>query len=174
LDDRQKFNILIIDPDPQNCLLIQEFILTADHEGNLQFYHSSELEIAIEFYKNLRFDLIIIDPKISKRDGMSFIKTVRDFRPKTKIIALGTCSTNPCPPECQKQCMEYGASTALDKALDYDKLPGLVREMYRLLSFESDYNPSNKAVKRNLIARLESMESGTKHLQTPVFILKGH
>jgi len=138
------FNILIIDPDPRSCALIEAFISNAHLSEPIDIESSSDLESAIERYRSRPFELIIVDPKIADGAGLALLKTIYECCPTQKIIALSTCSTDPCPPECRLQCIEYGANIALDKVSAFSKLPCVVREVGRLNN--TAFSKSNQSI----------------------------
>lgn len=78
-----KKRILIID-DKENSYTINNILKGLDFE----LYACESKEIAVEFVKNLEFNLIIVNILIGKLDGIELIKTFRKSSPYIPIIAV--------------------------------------------------------------------------------------
>jgi len=79
-------------------------------------------ELALEAFKQKRYDLLVADLRLPGIDGMEVIKQVKEEKPETEVIVItgyGTTST-------AVEAMKLGASEFLPKPFTEDQIKGAV------------------------------------------------
>ena len=80
---------------------------------------------ALEAMKNNDFDLLLIDVKMPKKDGMYLMRKIREKWPHVAIIIMsGYYTTNTI-----KEAMKMGAATFIAKPFEPDELVKIVRQV---------------------------------------------
>jgi len=123
-------NILLIDKEKQLLDLLEKLIEFSGNTPNVNIEKAQSYEQATRRALENGPDLVVIDPQFVREGGMALIKTVKDFKPGTVVIALSRCGDCPCPPHCQEQCLEAGANAHFDKK-EFMRIPAVVRDLHR-------------------------------------------
>ena len=80
---------------------------------------------ALEAIKNNDFDLLLIDVKMPKKDGMYLMRKIKEKWPDVPIIIMsGYYTTNTI-----KEAMKMGAATFIAKPFEPDELVKIVRQV---------------------------------------------
>ena len=80
---------------------------------------------ALEAMKNDDFDLLLIDVKMPKKDGMYLMRKIKEKWPDVPIIIMsGYYTTNTI-----KEAMKMGAATFIAKPFEPDELVKIVRQV---------------------------------------------
>lgn len=123
-------NILLIDKEKELLDLLEELIEFSNTSPELTIEKAQTFDVATSRALENGPDLVVIDPQFVREGGMALIKTVKDFKPATRVIALSDCADCPCPPHCQEQCLDAGANAHYDKK-EFMRIPAIVRELHR-------------------------------------------
>jgi CheY-like chemotaxis protein len=76
--------ILVAEDDMTNFLLVKEFLI--DTNANLE--HAEDGLEAVNYCKNNKVDLVIMDIKMPVLDGIGALEKIRDIKPDVPIIAF--------------------------------------------------------------------------------------
>ena len=156
---------LIIDDSPANGFLAENFLLNSGFFETCTFRHASKIEEVKELIQGRLFQFIIIDPAFSREFGLPLIKTIKDYSPSTKTIALSLCSIKPCASECRQQCLDLGADCHLDKVKAIGLLPEVVMKY-----LGPDYFYNKTVPRKTFSSILRGEFSGNTRLKTPSFL----
>ncbi len=113
--------ILVIDDD---AIIIKSCVRILESEG-FEVLASRSAEEAPEIIKKGNFDLLLIDVKMPKRDGLSLVKEIRQDFPKLPIIAMSGYSTT----ETVADVVRSGATQFIGKPFRPDELLKLIRQV---------------------------------------------
>jgi CheY-like chemotaxis protein len=160
--------ILIID-SPECGRLVKDLLLNSGFFETCVFRHASKLSEVTDLILSQHFHCIIIDPSFSKDYGLAFIKTIKDYSPSTKIIALCLCSTDPFNLNCGQRCLSAGADYHLGKMKYFHLLPAIVRK--NLNSYPGGSSNFVKAApKKPFALALRDTCNVNGRLKTPSFL----
>lgn len=128
VDVNLKFNnikILVVDDNPENRFVVKKYL----NNLNIVMMEAVDGEDAIETFKREKFDLILMDINMPKKDGLTATSEIRQFEKvnklsKTLIIAL---SANALSLEYQK-AMDHGCDDYLTKPISRVKLINMIKK----------------------------------------------
>jgi len=80
---------------------------------------------ALEAMKNDNFDLLLIDVKMPKKDGMYLMRKIKEQWPDTPIIVMSGYYTT----ETIQEAIRMGAATFIAKPFEPDELVKIVRQV---------------------------------------------
>ncbi|MHC5037225.1 MAG: response regulator [Planctomycetota bacterium] len=111
--------ILLVDDAPQNRMLVKSFLKTTSCEVE----EAENGEVAVEKFKNDRFDLVLMDMQMPVMDGLEATKAIREWeksgdRDPVPVIALTAHATR----EHAKKSEAAGCSAHLTKPIRKDLL----------------------------------------------------
>ncbi len=104
-------NILIVDDNPDDCLIIKEIIEENMHSNNPQITVAANFDQAIEACYGRDYDLCLLDYKLGKRDGIRVLKDFREHGFIMPVIFL----TGQGNEEVAVEAMQCGASNYFSK-----------------------------------------------------------
>ena len=105
-------NTTINNPEPPHILVMEDDVSVAKGlemvltEEGYDVNWAGTGELAIEAFKQKRYDLLVADLRLPGIDGMEVIKQVKEEKPETEVIVItgyGTTSTD-------VEAMKLGAS----------------------------------------------------------------
>jgi DNA-binding NtrC family response regulator len=113
--------ILVIDDD---AIIIKSCIRILESEG-FGVSTSRNADEAPEIIRKGNFDLLLIDVKMPKRDGLSLVKEIRQDFPKLPIIVMSGYPTT----ETIADVVKSGATQFIAKPFKPDELIKLIRQI---------------------------------------------
>ena len=123
MDAQPKANILIVDDNHALCKTVS---LVLQRKGYEMTTAEDGLE-AIEKVKENAFDVIFMDVKMPRLDGVATYKTIREIRPESAVIMM----TGYAVEELVQQALEDGAYAIIHKPLDIDRAVALIEQARR-------------------------------------------
>jgi len=117
-----------------------------------KFYieHAEDGEIALEKIKRNKYDLIILDIILPKRNGFSIIATIRTLGKQTPILAISSNSLV----DARVKAINLGANDFLVKDFDFDELAARAKSLLR----KKTSSPNNILHCRNLTVNFTNMD----------------
>jgi len=115
--------ILVVDDD---AIVIKSCKRILEAEG-FEVSTVPSAEHALEAIKNYDFDLLLIDVKMPKRDGMYLMREVKKSRPEVPIIIMSGYPT----PETIADVLNLGANLFIPKPFGPDELMKSVRQVLK-------------------------------------------
>ena len=113
--------ILVIDDD---AIIIKSCIRILESEG-IGVSTARNADEAPEVIRKGNFDLLLIDVKMPKRDGLSLVKEIRQDFPKLPIIVMSGYPTT----ETIADVVKSGATQFIAKPFKPDELIKLIRQI---------------------------------------------
>jgi len=116
-----QMKVLVVDDDRiviRSCTRILE---SEGYEVSTVFGADEALEIIGE----VSFDLLLLDVKMPKRDGLSLMKEIRKSRPDVPVIVMSGYPT----PETVADVLKAGATQFIPKPFRPDELLDAVRQV---------------------------------------------
>jgi DNA-binding NtrC family response regulator len=113
--------ILVVDDEDivlESCQAVFEL-----HGFEAQFAPSADK--ALEVMKNNGFDLLLIDVKMPKKDGMYLMRKIKEQWPDIPIIVMSGYYTT----ETIQEAMRMGAATFIAKPFEPDELMETIRKV---------------------------------------------
>ncbi len=125
--------IFIVD----DSILIRERLSGVIHE--LPFAeivgHAGDMQQALEGIERLRPDVVLLDIRLPGGSGLDILQTIRASYPGMKVVIL----TNYSFPQYRERAVELGADAFLEKALEFEKIMGVLEKLNSL----SHRSPTN-------------------------------
>jgi len=113
-----KGSVLVVDDEVNLCRILgaklskNGYVVVAVHDG-VQ---------AVEKIREGKFDVVLLDLILPKKDGLTALSEIRHLNRKVPIIIMTACESS----ETVEQAMSYGASAYVSKPFDLDSLVTLV------------------------------------------------
>jgi DNA-binding NarL/FixJ family response regulator len=89
----------------------------------VEFVFSSGRGDAVRAVERICPDLVILEVGASSRSGLARIVRLKRMSAAARVLVL----TNDSSDEYRKRCLDVGADYFLDKSLEFDRLPAIVR-----------------------------------------------
>jgi CheY-like chemotaxis protein len=118
-------SILVVEDDPVMRALIGKVLKRAGHAP----LESEDAVVATELLEHERVDLIITDVVMPRKDGLEFIREVRQRWPALPIIAVSGGGDHLDGTYCLKVARSLGAAATLEKPFEDQKLLAVVAEV---------------------------------------------
>ena len=118
-------NILVIDDDRDICGLICQTLRNKGHE----VMEACDGQDGLEMMKKLRFDLVVTDIVMPRKEGIETLMEIRQRYPETKIIAISGAGDR--RREFVDAAAKLGADGTMVKPLDFAELLGMVEGLVR-------------------------------------------
>jgi len=121
-------NTTINNPEPPHILVMEDDVSVAKGlemvltEEGYDVNWAGTGELALEAFKQKRYDLLVADLRLPGIDGMEVIKQVKEEKPETEVVVItgyGTTAT-------AVEAMKLGASEFLPKPFTEDQIKGAV------------------------------------------------
>lgn len=136
-----KGTVLIIEDEPLYCKLYKEVL----PKGEYNIEVAMDLKIADVQLRRLRPDVLILDlrfpPNYDPKEGLEFLKRIRDFDSTIKIIIVTGASDR----DIDLQSIQFGAYDFVRKEADFEtELPFRVKQAYDKLQLERKIQEAHK------------------------------
>jgi signal transduction histidine kinase/CheY-like chemotaxis protein len=123
--DLSKLNVLIVDDVSMNCIILTALL---EELGITQISEKHDGEEALELIKQgNQFDVILMDVRMPKMDGIEATKLIRELSYSKPIIAVTANAFE----EDKQACLDAGMSDFLSKPLELDKLKDVMLRILR-------------------------------------------
>ena len=123
--------ILVVDDD---AIVVKSCKRILEAEG-FEVITVPSAEDALETVKKYDFDLLLIDVKMPKRDGMYLMREVKKDLPEIPIIVMSGYPT----PETVADVLELGATQFIPKPFRPDELIKSVRQVIQKVSSKKSF-----------------------------------
>jgi len=126
-----------------DSILIRERLTGVIHE--LPFAeivgNAGDMRQALEGIERLRPDVVLLDIRLPGGSGLDILQTIRTSYPEIKVVIL----TNYSFPQYRERAGELGADAFLEKALEFEKIMGVLEKLNTALPRSS----ANAHTKKN-------------------------
>ena len=112
--------LLVVDDD---ALVIASCRRILEAEG-FDIATAGSADEALEIAQSNRFDLLLVDVKMPRRDGVFFVKEIRKKLPRVPVVVMSGYPT----PDTVADVMSAGATRFIPKPFRPDELVRLVRQ----------------------------------------------
>ncbi len=82
---------------------------------------------AIESTRKLNPDVVILDTRLSNGNGIQTLQKIKEAKSSPTVIML----TNYPYPQYRKRCTDLGADFFFDKSSEFEKIPGVLKQLTR-------------------------------------------
>jgi len=122
MGNAKRYKILVVDDDNISVILLTNYLKNIDAD----FIIARNGEEAIElFNQNADVDLILMDIKMPKLNGLEATKKIKAKNPIVKIIA----ETAFAMVDDERKALEAGCDAYITKPINGEKLSGMVKSM---------------------------------------------
>jgi CheY-like chemotaxis protein len=122
MGNAKRYKILVVDDDNISVILLTNYLKNIDAD----FIIARNGEEAIElFNQNADVDLILMDIKMPKLNGLEATKQIKAKNPIVKIIA----ETAFAMVDDERKALEAGCDAYITKPINGEKLSGMVKSM---------------------------------------------
>jgi two-component system, response regulator, stage 0 sporulation protein F len=119
----ENIKALIIDDE----LVVREFLIRLLALRGVDAKAVEDGPTAIKMVKDEAFDIVLIDVKMPKMNGVDVLKQLKQIRPETTYVMI----TGYLVDDLLKQAKEIGALTSLKKPFDISYIISLVNNLHR-------------------------------------------
>lgn len=119
-------NLLIVDDVPMNCIILDALLeelgitqITEEHDGE---------EAVAMIRKDPSFDMVLMDIRMPKMDGLEASKLIRELGYNQPIIAVTANAFE----EDKQACLDAGMSDFLSKPIELEKLKAVLEANMRI------------------------------------------
>ncbi len=123
--------ILVVDDD---AIVIKSCKRILEAEG-LEVYTVPSADEALEMIKKYEFDLLLIDVKMPKHDGMFLMREILKVIPEMPIIVMSGYPT----PETVSDVLKLGATQFIPKPFRPDELIKTIRPVLQKISSKKSF-----------------------------------
>jgi DNA-binding NtrC family response regulator len=106
--------ILIVDDEPEHCLLISQALTAAGYQASV----TNDGPKAVALSREQRFDLYLLDIRMEPMDGLKVLEEIRNLQPEAQAIILSAFGDV----DTAVKCMKLGAYDFLSKPINLDEL----------------------------------------------------
>jgi CheY-like chemotaxis protein len=122
MGNAKRYKILVADDDNISVILITNYLKSIDAD----FIIARNGEEVLELYsQNIDIDLILMDIKMPKLNGLEATKQIKAKNPDVKIIA----ETAFAMVDDERKAFEAGCDAYISKPINGEKLSGMVKSM---------------------------------------------
>ena len=100
-------------------------LLIGDVEGIEVVGHAADAPEALEVAQRLRSDVVILDISMPGGNGIDVLKTLKESEAAPVVIMLTACPFR----QYRERSLEAGADYFFDKAIDFNRIPEVLREL---------------------------------------------
>ena len=118
--------ILIIDDDTDMCWVLSEVLKEEGFYVNIVNDKAS----ALSMVRKQKYDLILLDYKIGKDDGLNVLSELKNIDNKSSIIMISAYGNN----EVRKKAVSEGALEFIDKPFDIIKFVKIIKKNLKIKS----------------------------------------
>jgi len=115
-------NILIADDSDAIRLVLQDILSIGNHDVIGEATDGAE---AVDFYKKLNPDLILLDLAMPQKDGFTVTKEIISYDPNAKIILI-TASDDQ---KIIQNCLNQDATSYISKPFDFNSVLATIKEI---------------------------------------------
>lgn len=113
----EKKTILLAEDNYDNQELMKDIFETLHYEVDI----ANDGEEALEKWKNNKYDLIILDLHMPKKDGFQVSMEIRALEGQTSRIPIIALTASALASD-RKKCLEFGMDDHISKPIDIDML----------------------------------------------------
>jgi two-component system response regulator HydG len=129
---QSKKSLLIVDDDFAHRTMLRMLL-----NWQYEIYEADDGAAAIDEVNNRRFDLILMDIRMTKISGIEALDKIKSIRPDVPVVMMTACKSE----EIADQTKNKGASGCLGKPFDFDELKQIIDQAISFLQ-----PPQNAAV----------------------------
>jgi two-component system, chemotaxis family, chemotaxis protein CheY len=115
-------NVMIVDDSDSIRLILKDILLIGKH--SLVSELSSGINV-LEEYTKTNPDVVLLDMAMPKKDGISVLKEIIEFKPSAKVIMISASDSQ----ETVKECMKIGASAYILKPFDFQNIIDIINNV---------------------------------------------
>jgi CheY-like chemotaxis protein len=112
--------VLLVEDSPRIAERLRE--LLQEHGAHVLAVVDNELS-AVRALREMQVDLLILDLQLKVGTGFGVLEALGKRRPPTIVM------TNYALPQYQERAQHFGVEHFLNKARDFERLPGIVADM---------------------------------------------
>lgn len=120
---QSSLNVLIVDDSPLIVRRLTELLKDTPEVKNV--FVAGDYKVAFNVIDSEKIDLVILDLGLPGMNGISILQEIRRKDGDQSIIIL----TNQGNDYYEKLCLRLGADYFLDKTIDFEKLPALIKQI---------------------------------------------
>ena len=123
MPSNNKLTVFLVD----DSALIRERLqsLLAEITGVAMIGQAADGIVAVNSVRELKPDVIVLDISMPGKNGLDVLQELKKFEPVPCVIVL----TSHPNPQYRKKCLDLGADHFLDKSVDFDRLPGIIKRL---------------------------------------------
>ncbi|MDH3325212.1 MAG: response regulator [Gammaproteobacteria bacterium] len=121
--DLKQANILVVDDEPINLILMQEYF---EDEGFVNVTYMRDSVMGFEFYKSQDVDMLLLDLKMPDIDGFEFMKKMQGLdKPRPPVLVLTASADN----KTRDRVLKADAQGVISKPFNFDVVLLMVEKL---------------------------------------------
>ena len=108
-------NVMVVDDSDSIRLILKDILVIGKH--NLVSELSSGVN-ALEEYIKTNPDVVLLDMAMPKKDGVSVLKEIIQFKPSARVIMISASDSQ----ETMKECMKIGSIAYILKPFNFQDI----------------------------------------------------
>ena len=112
--------VIIVDDSPITRIMIRDMLESFDHQVVAE---TETLADTVKAYLTYKPDLVTLDLSLTKENGLTILKALREADPRAKVLIVSGNSQN----KVREQIVTSGAAGFLSKPFDCDELMKAVK-----------------------------------------------
>ncbi len=121
--EKNQVRVLIVDDEPHIRSLIRLIVTSLGAEVVAE---AEDGEQALEFYKTLSPDMVLLDINMPKLDGIGALKGIMALNPEALVVMLTSLNTI----DVVKECIDLGARNYILKNVPAEELNKMISETW--------------------------------------------
>jgi|SRR5882672_2488240 len=111
--------------DDSSVIVERLTLLLQDIPGVELVGHAADVPQAVQRLLETTPDALVLDLHLPGGTGLDVLRAIRPVRPDVHILVF----TNHSQDEYRQRCLTAGAEYFLDKSTEFEKIPGILREL---------------------------------------------
>lgn len=113
---------MIVDDSDSIRLILKDILMIGKH--NLVSELSSGIN-ALEEYTKINPDVVLLDMAMPKKDGITVLKEIIEFKPSAKVIMISASDNQ----ETVNECMKLGAIAYILKPFNFQDIIDMINKV---------------------------------------------
>ena len=115
-------NVMIVDDSDAIRLILKDILVIGKH--NLVSELSSGINV-LEEYTKINPDVVLLDMAMPKKDGISVLKEIIEFKSNAKVIMISASDSH----ETVKECLKIGAKAYILKPFNFQNILDIIADV---------------------------------------------
>jgi DNA-binding NarL/FixJ family response regulator len=109
-----------------SLMIIERIFSLLEESDNIKLVvHAANYAESIKMVNEVNADVVLLDINLPDKSGIELLQEIKSSHPDMKVVML----TNHASQNYKEICMHMGADYFLDKSIDFEKIPDVIRTL---------------------------------------------